>query len=319
MQTSPRTEAVSAGTESAEHSVSSANNPPVLVLRTTPPADPSTQPFPTISGAAPLTVRFNLCRSEDPDPGDSLNWQFNFGDERPLSPDLTSGWDFARVCRVEHTYRQGQYAATVSVTDKHLEDQGHVSMQARVVQRLTIIASGGAEPGAPAPPAAPVCPTGGPCLVFLTSTGHTGALGGLAGADAICQARATAAGRPGTYRAWLSDTTGSPSTRFTQSAGPYVLVNGTTIANNWADLTDGTLAAPINVTELGTVVGPPIAVFTGTRPNGTADPFDHCQNWTMAAVGAGVGGSVIDTDARWTAFALFGCSDMRRLYCFQQN
>jgi len=66
-------------------------------------------------------------------------------------------------------------------------------------------------------------------------------------------ARAMAASLPGTYKAWVStnQANGTPATRFTQSATPYVLVNGTKIANNWADLIDGTLLAPINRTETG--------------------------------------------------------------------
>src|SRR5690242_2782849 len=76
-------------------------------------------------------------------------------------------------------------------------------------------------------------------LVFVTSTLQTGNLGGLTGADMICQARAAAGGLRGIFKAWLSDTTASPSTRFTRSKKPYVLLDGTVIANNWADLTDG--------------------------------------------------------------------------------
>ena len=92
--------------------------------------------------------------------------------------------------------------------------------------------------------------------VFVTSTRYNGNLGGLAGADAICQERAEAAGlAPGIYLAWLSVDSGSagtPLTRFVQSPGPYTLVDGTTIvANNWADLTDGFLAASISLDENG--------------------------------------------------------------------
>ena len=89
--------------------------------------------------------------------------------------------------------------------------------------------------------------------VFLSSAVYDGAMGGLDGADAKCQALAAAAGLPGTFRAWLSDSTGSPSTRFTQSTLRYVRVDGVKVADDWADLTDATklLYAPINVTENG--------------------------------------------------------------------
>ena len=41
-------------------------------------------------------------------------------------------------------------------------------------------------------------------LVFITSTLHDGNLGGVAGADQICNELASDAGLPGTYMAWLS-------------------------------------------------------------------------------------------------------------------
>ena len=50
-----------------------------------------------------------------------------------------------------------------------------------------------------------VCGGAKSCAVFVTSTTHTGNLGGLDGADAICQARAESGpAAPGTYKAWLS-------------------------------------------------------------------------------------------------------------------
>jgi hypothetical protein len=44
----------------------------------------------------------------------------------------------------------------------------------------------------------------------------------------------------------------SPSVRFTRSAVPYRLIDGTLIANDWADLTDGTIAHDLDLTEIGT-------------------------------------------------------------------
>ena len=89
-------------------------------------------------------------------------------------------------------------------------------------------------------------------VIFVSSALYTGNLGGLAGADAICNMRAQAAGLPGTYMAWLStnQANGTPATRFTQSAQPYRKVDGVLVANNWADLIDGTLASAIDKTEI---------------------------------------------------------------------
>ena len=105
--------------------------------------------------------------------------------------------------------------------------------------------------------------------VFVTSTSYDGNLGGLAGADAKCQDQADAAGLTGTFKAWLSDAKGSPSTRFTRSAGaPYVLVDGTVIADNYAGLTSGSLEHPINQTETGGA--PPVEPISAARSCGPA-------------------------------------------------
>ena len=151
-----------AALENASGRAAGQNDPPNAVLRTTPPADPSTSPFPTISGEAPLAVKFNLCRSTDPDAEDSLNYQFNFGDsDQPaFNPDGTFNPDFGHFCRVEHVYeRVGTYTATVSVTDKHLDDQGHdVVALARRTQSLTIVVVRdipGPPPGSSPPPPTP--------------------------------------------------------------------------------------------------------------------------------------------------------------------
>lgn len=92
-------------------------------------------------------------------------------------------------------------------------------------------------------------------LAFVTSKIFTAALGGLAGADTKCQALATAAQRSGTFKAWLSDASGSPVTRFSagcKAGGPFVLVDGTVIAKDWAGLTSGSLLKPLALTEFGT-------------------------------------------------------------------
>jgi cysteine-rich repeat protein len=114
-------------------------------------------------------------------------------------------------------------------------------------------------------------------FVFVTSITYTGNLGGLDGADAKCNARAAVAGIGGTYRAWLSDITGSPSTRMSKAGGPYRLVNGTVVANNWADLTDGNLITAINLTELGTLPPQPTFCGPGNTPVWTNTPPRHAQ------------------------------------------
>jgi len=148
-----------AAVAAAAGSVRAQNAVPSLMVTTRPVADNSTNP-PRVSGSAPLTVSFSLCNSGDSDAGDSLNWQFHFGDsgQKPFNED-GSGFnhDAEQRCRVEHTYAaEGTYTAWVSVTDKHLEDQSRgVSALARRSQALTIVV--GAGGGSGSAPAAAKC------------------------------------------------------------------------------------------------------------------------------------------------------------------
>ena len=163
------------------------------------------------------------------------------------------------------------------------------------------------------------CGEGGPCRVFVTENVSGGNLGGLAGADGICQQTADAKNFRGTYKAWLSDSTASPSTRFVRSTGPYVLLDGTKIAGSWTALTDGLLRAPINITEIRDTVADAAFVWTNTLADGTAAPGDdHCGNWMAAAVNGGRGAHG-SRDAPWTASGSSPCSTGQHLYCFQQS
>jgi hypothetical protein len=123
--------------------------------------------------------------------------------------------------------------------------------------------------------------------------------------------------------AWLSDDTQSPSTRFTlKSTGPYWTVDRVKIADNWTDLTDGTLDATIFVTETGFNPGGGLfRVWTHTQPDGTAGGVGnvHCSNWTTAGAGGGdTGWCALDTE-EWTESNVSDCFLPRHLYCFQQS
>ena len=163
----------------------------------------------------------------------------------------------------------------------------------------------------------PTCGNGGSCLVFATSVMYQGNLGGLDGGDAKCNQLAQAAGLPGTYRAWLAHVSGSPSTRFTKNSGPYVLPNGTRVANSWNDLTDGELLAPINQTENG---GSPSSslVWTGAQTNGLWQGYD-CTNWTSNSVDAQGSRGRSDLRQGWTSTGESTCNSSLALYCFQQT
>jgi hypothetical protein len=168
--------------------------------------------------------------------------------------------------------------------------------------------------------APPTCGNGGPCVVFVTSVEGEGDFGGLAGADEICQFLAEENGLPGAYKAWLSDDTGSPSTRFMRSPGAYQLVNETVIADDWADLTDGWLQAAIDRNEEGERVFP-LEVWTNTTASGLLDQSDaDCTNWTADEFASGRFGVALATNLNWTEFDNEkACEGIAGLYCFQQS
>jgi hypothetical protein len=171
-------------------------------------------------------------------------------------------------------------------------------------------------------------------VVFVSSALYDGNLGGLSGADAKCQALATAAGLAGTYAAWLSDATTSAAFRLAHSSVPYVLVDGTVVAQNWAQLVSGgRLLHAIDETESG---GPPPigtyqcggsdpTVWTYTDPSGA--PLGgglDCSDWTSSVVAAAFTGTALAADSPfWTEYCQSPtgpgtCADTAALYCMQQ-
>jgi hypothetical protein len=170
-----------------------------------------------------------------------------------------------------------------------------------------------------------------PKRVFVTNSIFSGAqIGGLAGADAKCQGAAIAGGLTGMYKAWLSDATGSPSTRFTQSTTPYIRTDGVVVASSYADLIDGSLNAPISRTETGAlglsegVCDSSTAwVFTNTTPEGKLlDAGLSCAEWT-SDLGGSAWGKLSDAQTTWTSSCTGGapvnfCGKRTPLYCFEQ-
>ena len=158
-------------------------------------------------------------------------------------------------------------------------------------------------------------------IVFVTSKIYNGNLGGLAGADLKCQAHADAAGLEGTFKAWMSDDTVSASKRLTHSSEPYVRTDGTQIAANWDDLTDGTIDVKLNYNEYGTVIdtGWPY-VWTWTKSDGSPGTAAwNCEKWTSDSSRAkGEDGYIYETNYKWSMIRNNGCNEALMLYCFQQ-
>ena len=156
-------------------------------------------------------------------------------------------------------------------------------------------------------------PSTGPMSFFVSSVGSgKGAdLGGLAGADALCQKLAAAAGAGGkTWRAYLSapgafpsaGNTGTPSVnaRDRVGPGPWYNAKGVLVASNLGHLHDGNnLSKETALDERGNVVkgrgDTPNEhdILTGSRADGTAfapQTDTTCKAWTSSGDGSAIVG-----------------------------
>ena len=172
-----------------------------------------------------------------------------------------------------------------------------------------------------------------PKFVFVTANTFTGNLGGVAGGNAKCQTEAAAAGLPGTYNAWLSDSLGNypaATDQFTQSPQPYVKPNPsmTVVANSWTQLVSGALENDPDTTATGVGLPEGTPVWTATTNLGTSFLAQHgvvpnCTNWTDSSSTDAGGDGWIDYPGSWTKSpgvggGTLGCSGTAQIYCFQQ-
>jgi len=189
---------------------------------------------------------------------------------------------------------------------------------------------------------------------FVTSTpiGKGGNLGGLAGADAHCQALATAAGAGNrTWRAYLSTQgPGAVNARDRIGKGPWVNVKGQSVARDLEHLHGDTL----DLARLGNTLtrvtalnekgeqmpGVPFPgsttpnqhdILTGSQPDGRAytDAADHtCNNWTSEDAGSaqlghfdrtggpGISWNAVHPSKGCSQQALIATGGVGLLYCF---
>lgn len=186
------------------------------------------------------------------------------------------------------------------------------------------------------PPAKYDCP---PKLVFITSEAYDGNLGGVLGADYICQYHAdrSVLTRGRKFKAWLSDTWSSPAFSFVRSQTPYMLTcqtgdTGGVIANNWDDLTTGDgdtpnhyLDAPIIYSEEGCSNSvESVSVWSNTNPDGKIRIGDRdyiCKDWSYddpLPITNGLTGWNMSTIQYWTWLDHHPCNERKHLYCFEQ-
>jgi uncharacterized protein YjdB len=173
-------------------------------------------------------------------------------------------------------------------------------------------------------------------VVFVTSESGPGNLGtwqsaagrsGLAAADAVCNAAASRAGLPGTFRAWLSDGNDDAYCRLHRSlgkriencgggtlpsdAGPWIRTDGFPFATSAADLVAGKVLVPVRYDETGRRLSGETPYFTASGLDGAVftNGASTCADWTTAdpTLRAWVGSSNGAT-WWWTISGLLECS-----------
>ena len=158
--------------------------------------------------------------------------------------------------------------------------------------------------------------------VFITSTSTRGNLGGLSGADQLCQDRANAAALNGTWKAWLSTSTVNAKDRIL-GAGPWVDMTGARIFANRDALAGFTgPSAGIVYSETGNFLVTSY-LWTGTSITGDYHAYlpgtAPCDEWTSAAMTAYAQvGQTGRVSSAWTDFTGTSCDQNGRLICFEQ-
>ena len=185
---------------------------------------------------------------------------------------------------------------------------------------------------------------------FVTSAkSKTGNLGGLVGADRICQTLAAAAGQGDkTWRAYLSaerdpaNNNNPTNARDRIGNGPWFNANGLMVGNDLADLHARRGNSILLVDERGQMVpgnwpnSPKPTehdVLTGSTAEGTVMTGKTCNGWTSESPdmqaqighldGVGLGGNTAGSSASWnSAHENQSCADTSprggagRFYCF---
>jgi|SRR5579859_5175544 len=160
--------------------------------------------------------------------------------------------------------------------------------------------------------------------VFVTDETYGGALGGHAGADATCQTLATGAGLGGTWMAWISDSTSSPSQRFSKPTVGYFLLDGTAVAASWTTLTTSGPIHAIDLSETGVSLAAASSdaskTWTATVASGalgtpSCGDFASSASSKSGTVGHCTGTGTVNWTSAYTGEA---CSVPNHLYCFEQ-
>ncbi|MBZ0231777.1 MAG: DUF1554 domain-containing protein [Deltaproteobacteria bacterium] len=168
--------------------------------------------------------------------------------------------------------------------------------------------------------AAAVTITPTPGRLAFISQGLWTSGGGIASADALCQADAASAGRTGTFKALVALTTASAASRFDAGGAPWVRADGIPLAAPGTS-PFGQLAVPLNVRADGTY-SPYNWTMTGADSPTQAATNLNCNDWTDGTAGRaysfGIGESVLEWFDHTGGGQTLPCDSAQRLYCFEQ-
>jgi len=223
--------------------------------------------------------------------GDAVSLQFSWmRDEAPWTGPLSSTEETDDTVPLTETISDQTWTCTVDVYDG--EEWGAESSSEVTIDRALT-------------------------RVFVTQSATSSDMGGPSGADAHCQAQADEADLGGSWSAYVSGGGASAITRIAD--GPYHKLDGTLIANDKSDLTDGSIASPINITQHGGSYSS--WVCTGATETGGSTGYD-CHGWTW---GCGVCegdhhyvevGNASRTSDDWSTAGWNMCGSCY-LYCFE--
>lgn len=165
--------------------------------------------------------------------------------------------------------------------------------------------------------------------VFVSNARVDGNLGGVSGANALCNTYATNARIGGNWRAWISDTTNNAINNI-NDVSPWYLVNNTSLI--FATKASIVASGPdlfIDMDEYGNRVNPAETVWTATDNTGNYDAAGNtCTDWTANAVVSGSYGflsiATCGTTSQycWTwnpaGVSSVTCDNLNHIYCFEQ-
>jgi hypothetical protein len=160
-------------------------------------------------------------------------------------------------------------------------------------------------------------------FMFMSSTVRAaGSLGGLAGADALCQQLASAAGiGDNTYRAWLSTSTVNAKDRLGTARG-WVRRDGVPFADTQADLLATGAMYPPMLDENGVpwtnFTLPYVVTATDSSGMLVNGPANTCSDWTDTAGGGPGYGTPFSRGLGWTGGigVLTSCDAATHIFCF---